>query len=164
MSAIIVFFAAMLCILFFLIGTIVNAFASWFKGLLDALGMTFVGALFFGITLILLLALYGIVEGVRSGGWGSVGGMVALILLDAFVVFLFFGPIGAAILSLVTAGTNILIGAIRFVLEGAAGFIEIAYLFFWGLITSAVDKDSNGLFPESPTNSTVMAEEVTGDE
>ncbi len=142
MSAFIVFFAAVFCILFFVLGSVFKAAESMIKGLLRSLGMTILIALFVGIALVLIFAVYGIAEGIRTGGMGNIAGMIILIVADAAVLFVIVGPIGGIVLSAVVAIAAAVISAMAFILGGASNLMEAAYTFFLNKIKGYVEKEA----------------------
>ena len=140
MVAFIIFWAALFCILFFLLGTVFKGLASLFDGLISSAIYVISTAIMVGLGEIALFAVYAIASGVRTSGIGAVLGMMAILFIELALTAALLGGLGSLLLGIILSVLEAVIDIISGALEGAASACEKAYAYFLFVIMQRLDK------------------------
>ncbi len=140
MVSFVVFWAALMCVLFFLIGALFKGLASIFNGLLDSVQLVLGIGILAGLAAGALVLIAGIVEGIVTQGLGEVIGTIILALVVLGLIGGLVGGLGAALLELALMVAGIVLTAIQFVLEGGSALCEKAYAHFLLVIYKRLDR------------------------
>lgn len=140
MVAFIIFWAALFCVILFLLGTVFKGLASLFTGFISS-GTTVVGlAILVGLGEAALFAIYAIANGIRTSGIGEVIGMIVLLVIELAIMGALIGGLGSLILSIIIPVLGLVFGFISNVLEEAAVNCEKAYVHFLMVIIKRLNK------------------------
>lgn len=140
MVAFVIFWAAFLCLTFFLLGVIFKGLASAFSALLSSLASILVIVFYAGAGALVLSLIYDIVDGIITRGLSDViGTIITFVIVIALIVGL-LGGLGAALLGLVAAIGISILEVVFSVLEGAATSCEKVYCHFLLVITNRLEK------------------------
>lgn len=140
MVAVVIFWAALMAIIFFLLGNIFKALASAFNALISSLGFILaVGGLAL-LGIIALYLIYGITDGIVTSGVGEVIGEIFLLIIELGILGAIFGGLGAAILELLVTIVGAILMFISGILEWAADLFERGYAKFLKVIINNLEK------------------------
>lgn len=144
MAAFIIFWAALLCVVFFLLGVLFKGLASLFQGILMSVTGTLAITLLVGFGELIVFGILFMAVGIRD--WG-VANMILTIVVDTVlisiivvIVLILIGGPGAVLLSITLLALEYVIGLVSMVLGGAAVACEKAYVFFLSIIIKQLDK------------------------
>ncbi len=127
MGAFVIFWAAVLAIICFLLGNIFKALASGFSALLSSL-VLYLSIGFLTVASIAILSLiYGITDGIITGGLGNAIGSIVFFIVVIGFLFAIFGGLGLILLELIMFVVNTLLTFIDMVLTWAADLFERGY-------------------------------------
>ncbi len=140
MVAFVIFWAALFCVIFFLLGTLFKGLASLFTGFITSAIYVISFAILAGLGVAALFAIYAIANGIRTSGIGEVIGTIVILVIVIGIIGGLLGELGAALLELATAVVEIVITVVSVVLEGAAEICEKAYAHFLMAIIKRLDK------------------------
>ncbi len=140
MVAFVIFWAALFCVIFFLLGTLFKGLASLFTGFITSAINVISFAILAGLGVAALFALYAIASGIRTSGLGAVIGTIVMLVIVLGIIGGLVGGLGAALLELAAVVVEFVITAVSVVLEGAAGICEKAYAHFLLVIIKRLDK------------------------
>lgn len=140
MVTFVIFWAALFCVIFFLLGTLFKGLASLFTGFINSVMEVIAIAILAGLGIVVLFALYAIASGIRTAGLGEVIETIVILVIVLGIIGGLLGGLGAALLELATAVVGFVITVVSVVLEGAAAFCEKAYAHFLLVIIKRVDK------------------------
>jgi hypothetical protein len=138
--AFIIFWSAVVCILFFLLGAFFKGLASMFNGfvvsMIEVLSLLVLGAFSFGVlTLIFMIA-----QAVGTGTMGNFWGMIVMLVFTLVFAIGLFGGLAAALLSLIGSVLMAVITWISVVLEVVAQWCENVYVKFLNIIINRFEK------------------------
>lgn len=140
MVTFVIFWAALLAIIFFVLGIVFKGLASAFNALMSSVG-AIIG--FAALALLIggaLYSLYAIVDGIITKGLGEVIGMIFLFLFELGLVGALVGPLGSLLINAATVIVQLFLVATSFVLEGAAAICQKGYDKFLTVIFKRLDK------------------------
>lgn len=140
MVTITIFWSAVFCILFFLLGAICKGLVALFHAILSSIGVAVAGVGLGGLAALALFMVYAIIDGIIKEGFLSVLGYIVLLVVEIGIVILLVGWLGAIIVSIVVAIAEWLYDIVSAVLEGAAGLFEKGYIHFLQAIIKRLDK------------------------
>ncbi len=140
MVAFIVFWCALFCVIFFLLGTVFKGLSSLFTGAITSSVSVIAIAVLTALGVIALYAIYGIASGIRISGFGHVLGMLVMLVIEIGIIVALVGGVGAWVFEIVVAVLEFVIDLISTVLEAAAAFCEKAYVHFLMAIIKRLDK------------------------
>ncbi len=136
----VVFWAALLCVVFFLLGTIFKGISSAFTGLLESGGFVLAIGFLGGLAALVLYLIYAIAHGIITEGFSSVLGTVILAIIVFGLIGGIIGGLGSIVLSIALAVAEYVLIAVAFVLEGATSICEKAYMYFLLVIYKRLDR------------------------
>ena len=139
MITFVVFWAALMCVLFFLIGAVFKGLASVFRGLLESAQLVIAIGILAGLAAGALVLIAAIIEGIVTQGLGEVIGTIILALIILGIFGSLVGGLGSLLLELAVMIAGILLTAIEFVLEGGSALCEKAYEHFLRVIDKRLD-------------------------
>ncbi len=140
MSVFVIFWAAAMCIVFFLLGVICKGCAALFRGLLNSLGKTTVISILLGLCLVGLFLIYAVANEIAINGFGSaVGGLIGLIAAGAISIgiIVWFGEI---IIGFFIIIGEAMITVVSTILEKASNYCERIYIHFLQIIIKRIEK------------------------
>ncbi len=143
MSAIIIFFSSMFCILFFLIEVVFKIAISAFGAILNAIGKGIGYVLYVALCLCILAAICGVVEvttGVDAGG-DTIGSILVLSIFSAVAIYVILGNIGKLIVGIIITIVNHLLCFVANVLGKCGNVAEGAFEYFMNVLEKQVQKD-----------------------
>lgn len=140
MVAIAIFWAAVMAILFFLIGIVFKGLASVFNALLSSIGTTVVIGGCGLLAFLALYAIYGIVDGIITGGIWDTLGMIVLLVIEIGIVVALLGGLGSVIIGVIITVATFVLEIVSGILEGAAALSEKAYSHFLLVIVKRLEK------------------------
>lgn len=139
-AAFILFGAALLCLIFFLLGTACKLLSSWLYGLLVS------GAGAIGITILIVLGeiflvtVYSIASGIRTSTLGETLGRIALFVFIFGIFAGLFGGLGAILLEVALVVGEAVVNVLTIILETATELFEKAYAYFLSVIMKCLDR------------------------
>ena len=136
MVTLVIFWAALFCVIFFLLGTLFKGLASLFTGFIYSVMDIISIAILAGLGIVVLFTLYAIAQGIRTSGLGKVIGSMVILVIEFGIIGGLLGRLGAILLEL----AEFIITIVSAVFEGAAAFCEKAYAHFLLVIIKRVDK------------------------
>ena len=140
MVAIVIFWAAVLAIVFFLLGTFFKALVAVFNGLLVFIGRIL---LIGGLTLLVgvgLYLIYAITDGIINKGVGEVIGSIVLFLVVLGIIGAIFSELGEIILEVVLEVVPPVLAAISDMLNWLVDKCERGYIKFLKVIVNRLDR------------------------
>ncbi len=140
MVAIAIFWAALFCIIFFLLGAICKGLAAVFNALISSIVAILGIAFLVLLGVIGLYTIYSIVDGIITGRIGEVFGLIVLFVIGIGLLVLLFGWLGNIMLSIALKICELILSAISFVLERGAAICEKAYAHFLLVIVNRLEK------------------------
>ena len=136
MVTLVIFWAALFCVIFFLLGTLFKGLASLFTGFIYSVMDIISIAILAGLGIVVLFNLYAIAQGIRTSGLGKVIVYIVILVIELGIIGGLLGRLGAILLEL----AEFIITIVSAVFEGAAAFCEKAYAHFLLVIIKRVDK------------------------
>lgn len=140
MVAFVIFWAAVLAVLFFILGIIFKGLASALNSLLSSIGDILVIGGLATLAVTALYLLYAIIDGIITQGIREVLGMILLFVLGIGIVGALLGGLGSVLLSIIVVITEYILLVSSFVLERAAAICEEGYNKFLTVIQNCLDK------------------------
>lgn len=140
MVTFVIFWAALFCVIFFLLGTFFKVLASLFSGFISSV-LPLISMVFLtGCGIVALIAMYLIALGIRDSGLGEVIVAIVIFFIVICIIVGLAGELGVTLINLATLVAEGAIKVISNVLEGAAGICEAACLHFLLIIKNRLDK------------------------
>lgn len=140
MVTIVVFWAAVMCVLFFLLGTIFKGISSAFTGFMESGGFILAIGFLGGLAALVLYLIYAIVHGIITEGLGSVFGTIIIALIVFGLIGGIIGGLGSIVLSIALTVAEYILIAMAFMLDGATSICEKAYNHFLLVIYKRLDR------------------------
>lgn len=140
MSALIIFGASVMAILFFVLQTLFKAFASACSALMNSLGLilTAACAAFAAIMALCIIAILG--DSLVGGSFMQLLWLIPLIALAGGLVGAFVAGFGQSVLEILLAAVSFVVGKLLFGLEYVAAACEKGYIKFLTVTIRQVDK------------------------
>ncbi len=139
MVALVIFWAAVFAVLFFVLGVVFKALASVFNALMASTGVFAIGALA-AMAVIALYLLYAIADGIIREGFWAVFGWVLMFLVIIGIVGAIFGGLGAVLLELIIVVAEAVLLVVSGALEWLADKCERGYIKFLKVIINRLDR------------------------
>lgn len=138
MSIVIIFWAALFAILFFLLGAACKTLASMFNGAIEALAFV-LSVIFLAIMAIIVLSMvYAIAHGDLS--LSELVGMILSLIIMIGMLCAILGGLGELIVAVIFFIAQMILVVISFILENSAAICESAYVFFLNIIVNRFEK------------------------
>lgn len=120
MAIIIIFWACVMAIIFFVVGTFFKALASCLEGAITAIEQIIVVGLIMVVGMVGLYLLYAIIHGILNGGLMDVIAYVIELIITICIIFALFGMIGEIIIGIIMVCVQCLISVTAMILEKMA--------------------------------------------
>lgn len=140
MAIIIIFWACVMAIIFFVVGTFFKALASCLEGAITAIEQIIVVGLIMVVGMVGLYLLYAIIHGILNGGLMDVIAYVIELIITICIIFALFGMIGEIIIGIIMVCVQCLISVTAIILEKMAWIFEKGYVSSINLIFKYVEK------------------------
>lgn len=140
MTAVIIFWAALIAMIFFLFSTVFKGLAAMLEGGIVAIAWTIIIGVF-GLAIVALLGvIYSIAAGAHTGELFDVLGYMVMIVIAMMINIAILGGLGMIALQIVIAVLSIVINMVSGILEGLSAVCDMAYLHFLNVIMKRLDK------------------------
>ena len=140
MVTFVIFWAALFCIIFFLLETFFKTLASFFSGFIYSAAYIIAIAILTGLGVIALLLIYFIANAISTDSLGeTIGILIAWGVFIGIIVGL-IGGLGSALIGLIVRIVEVIICVVSTVFEGGANICEKAYVHFLLAIVKRLDK------------------------
>lgn len=128
MAIIIIFWACVMAIIFFVVGTFFKALVSCLEGAITAIEQIIVVGLIMVVGMVGLYLLYAIIHGILNGGLMDVIAYVIELIITICIIFALFGMIGEIIIGIIMVCVQCLISVTAMILEKMAWIFEKGYV------------------------------------
>ncbi len=139
MVALVIFWAAVFAVLFFVLGVVFKALASVFNALMASTGVFAIGVLA-AMAVIALYLLYAIADGIIKEGFWAVFGWVLLFLVVIGIGGAILGGLGAVLLELIIVVAEAVLLVVSGALEWLADKCERGYIKFLKVIINRLGR------------------------
>lgn len=140
MVTFVIFFTALLAILFFLISTVLKLILSIFEGGLETLLIGGAIAIAASAVAYGLMGICALIELIRTGSLGSAIFMILIIVFVIGVAVAIFGSIGVAGAGVLLAVLSGVVGVLLVIFEAGYNYSEKAYLYFLNKLAIQIKK------------------------
>ena len=136
----VIFWSAVFCIMFFLLGAVCKCLVAIFHAFLSTLELTLGCLIVMGMTMLAIVIVYEIIVGIIAEGIMSVLGYLVMLIIEIAIIGLLIGWLGKIILSIVALITDAICHLVATILEGMAGTFEKVYVYFLEVILKRIDR------------------------